>query len=148
VIAYADTSWWLAYKCPDDPHFAQAVRTFDRFPDAHVVWTPWQRVEVFNSLRQSERAGIIATGKAREYIRALESEIRIGYWPHVEFDWNDAIRMACELSAEHGLHTAIRGMDLFHVAVAIESASELFLTFDREQGAFAKRAGLRLLASK
>jgi predicted nucleic acid-binding protein len=148
VIAYADTSWWLAYKCSDDTNHARAMRMLESLDEAAVIWTPWQRVEVFNSFRQAERAGIIAQGKARELIRALEMEIRLGYWRHVEFDWTDAVRTACELSAEHGLQTAVRGMDLFHVAVAIEATSALFLTFDREQAAFAKRAGIRPLSSR
>ena len=149
MIAYADTSWWFAYKCSDDANHPRAIRMLGGLEDVDaVIWTPWQRVEVFNAFRQAERSGIIAQGKARELIRALEMEIRLGYWRHVEFDWMDAVRTACELSAEHGLQTIVRGMDLFHVAVAIESASALFLTFDREQAAFAKRAGLRLLSSK
>lgn len=27
-------------------------------------------------------------------IRALEQEIRLGYWPHVEFSWTDTVRAA------------------------------------------------------
>lgn len=144
MIAYADTSWWVAYKCSDDVNHQPAVRVFDRYRNAEVIWTPWHRVEVFNSLRQAERAGILAAGKSRELIRSLEQEIRLGYWPHVEFEWTDAVRSACELSAEHGLRLTIRGMDLFHAAVAIETAAELFLSFDRDQAVLAKRAGLRL----
>ncbi|MGB8354298.1 MAG: type II toxin-antitoxin system VapC family toxin [Chthoniobacteraceae bacterium] len=149
MIAYADTSWWLAYKCSDDANHARAIRMLESLDDdAVVIWTPWQRVEVFNAFRQAERTGIIAQGKARELIRALEMEIRLGYWLHVEFDWRDAVRTACELSAEHSLQTPVRGMDLFHVAVAIESASVLFMTFDREQLAFAKKAGIQPLSSR
>ena len=39
-------------------------------------------------------------------------------------------------------------MDLFHVAAAIESAAELFLTFDEDQACLGKAAGLRLLDSR
>ncbi len=81
-------------------------------------------------------------------IRLLEQEIRIGYWPHVEFDWTDAVRTACEISAEHALRRRVRGMDLFHVAVAIEVAADAFLSFDEEQNALAKATGLRLARSK
>jgi len=42
---YADTSWWLAYKCRRDTPHANAITLFDREPDAQVLWTPWQRVE-------------------------------------------------------------------------------------------------------
>jgi predicted nucleic acid-binding protein len=142
---YADTSWWLAYKCRRDLHHAAAITLFDQARDAEVVWTPWQRIEVFNGFRQAERAGLIAPGESRQLIRLLEQEVRSGYWPHVEFAWTDAVRTACELSAEHSLKMLIRGMDLFHVAIAIEIAADGFLSFDHEQNALAEAAGLGLV---
>ena len=145
-MVYADTSWWLAYKCRRDTHHAAAISLFDREPEAQVLWTPWQRVEVFNTFRQAERAGLIDSGESRQLIRLLEEEVRLGYWPHAEFDWTGAVRNACELSAEHSLKLVLRGMDLFHVAVAIETAADVFLSFDNEQNAVAATAGLRLIA--
>lgn len=142
---YADTSWWLAYKCRRDTHHATAVTLFDREPDAQVLWTPWQRVEIFNTFRQAERAGLIGSGESRQLIRLLEQEVRLGFWPHVEFDWTDAVRTACELAAEHSLKMLVRGMDLFHVAIAIECAADAFLSFDEEQIALAEAAGLAIV---
>ena len=141
---YADTSWWLAYKCATDSHHEKATALFDEAPNASVLWTPWHRVEVFNILRQAEHARVIVRGEALSMIRLLEQEIRIGYWPHVEFDWSDAVRTACELSAEHALRRRVRGMDLFHVAVAIEVAADSFASFDADQNALAEAAGLQL----
>ena len=54
------------------------------------------------------------------------------------------MRRANELSAIHSKDLLIRGMDLFHVAVALESGCEDFVTFDAEQAALASAAGLRL----
>ena len=142
---YADTSWWLAYKCRRDVHHPAAVTLFDREPEAEVVWTPWQRVEVFNSFRQAERAGHVGQGESRKLIRLLEQEVRLGYWPHIEFDWTSAVRAACELAAEHSLRMVVRGMDLFHVAIAIEVAADGFLSFDDEQNSLAEAAGLPLI---
>jgi predicted nucleic acid-binding protein len=148
VNVYADTSWWLAYKHRGDSHHPAALALFDRQPNARVLWTPWHRIEVFNSFRQAEHTGLIARGEARTMIRLLEQEIRIGYWPHVEFDWTDAVRTAGELSAEHSLKIIVRSMDLFHVAVATEVAADLFLSFDEDQLALARAAGFSLLALK
>jgi predicted nucleic acid-binding protein len=142
---YADTSWWLGYKCKRDVQHAAAVSLFDREPGAEVLWTPWQRVEVLNALCQAERAGLLAKGESRQAIRLLEQEVRIGYWPHVEFDWTDAVRTAGELRAEHSLRMVVRAMDLFHVAIAIEVAADALLSFDTEQIALAQAAGLRVL---
>jgi predicted nucleic acid-binding protein len=145
VKLYADTSWWLGYKCRGDFHHLAALSLFDRDANAEVLWTPWQRVEVFNSFCQAERAGLLARGDSRRVIRLLEQEIRMGYWPHVEFDWTDAVRTAGELRAEHSLRLVVRSMDLFHVAIAIEVGAEALLSFDTEQIALAEAAGLQVL---
>jgi predicted nucleic acid-binding protein len=142
---YADTSWWLGYKCRRDTQHLPALSLFDCDPDAEVLWTPWQRVEVFNGFCQAERAGLLARGESRRVIRLLEQEIRIGYWPHVEFDWTDAVRTAGELRAEHSLRLVVRSMDLFHVAIAIEVGAEALLSFDTDQIALAEAAGLAVL---
>lgn len=142
---YADTSWWLGYKCRHDRHHRSALTIFDRDTEAEVFWTPWQRVEVFNSLCQAERAGLIAKGESRQMIRLLEQEVRMGYWAHIEFDWTDAVRTAGELRAEHSLKLIVRAMDLFHVAIAIEVGAEALLSFDLEQIALAEAAGLPVI---
>ena len=145
MTAYADTSWWLAYKSRRDANHEIAITLFNHHPLARVVWTPWHRVEVFNAFRQLERIGAIEAGEARNQVRLLEQEVRLGYWPHMEFDWRDAVRTAGELSAEHGLSIPIRGMDLFHVAIAIEVGADALLTFDQEPQALAEAAGVRVL---
>ena len=139
---YADTSWWLGYKCRADVQHDAAISLFDRNPDAEVLWTPWQRVEVFNGFCQAERAGLLKKGESRQVIRLLEQEIRMGYWSHVEFDWTDAVRTAGELRAEHSLRFLVRAMDLFHVAIAIEVGADALLSFDAEQIALAEAAGM------
>ena len=142
---YADTSWWLAYKCRRDTHHSAAISLFASEPEAEVLWTPWQRVEVLNSFCQAERAGLLARGESRQMIRLLEQEVRLGYWPHVEFDWTDAVRTACELRAEHSLKMVLRAMDLFHVAIALEAGVEALLSFDADQAVLAEAAGLAVL---
>lgn len=142
---YADNSWWMGQKCRRDTHHLAALSLFDRDPDAEVLWTPWQRVEVFNGFCQAERGGVLAKGESRRLIRLLEQEIRMGYWPHIEFDWTDAVRTAGELRAEHSLDLLVRSMDLFHVAIAIEVAAEALVSFDVDQIALATAAGLSVL---
>lgn len=141
---YADTSWWLGYKCRRDIQHRAALSLFERETEAEVLWTPWQRVEVFNGFCQAERAGLLGKGESRQMIRLLEQEVRIGYWPHVEFDWTDAVRTAGELRAEHSLKMVVRAMDLFHLAIAIEVGAEALLSFDTGQIALAEAAGLRV----
>lgn len=146
MICYADTSWWLSYKCRNDIHHRAACRLFTRHADIEVVWTPWQRVEVYNSFLQAERHGLIETGEGMRVVRLLEHEVRLGYWPHREFQWTNAVRRACAISADHSLRMTMRGMDLFHVAIAQELKTDVFLSFDRDQKALAMATGLEVLA--
>ena len=76
---YADTSWWLGCKCRTDIHHRAALRLFEYAPEAKVIWTPWQRVEVFNTFRQAEPARLVKRGDSRQMIRSLEQEVRLGY---------------------------------------------------------------------
>ena len=49
---------------------------------------------------------------------------------------------ACRLAAQHGPTLPIRGMDLFHVAIALTVRAPVFLSFDADQNALARAAGL------
>jgi predicted nucleic acid-binding protein len=148
VTAYADTSWWIAYKWRRDRNHEEASSFFDSEEDIQVMWTPWQRVEVFISLRQLERGGLMRAGESQPMIASLENEVRLGYWPHQEFRWTEAVRTAVDLSQQHGLRLPLRGMDVFHVAIAIVSRAENFLSFDKDQNALALAAGLQAKYAK
>lgn len=135
----------MGYKCRLDTQHDAALSLFEQHEEAEILWTPWQRVEVFNGFSQAERAGILERGESRRIIRLLEQEVRIGYWTHIEFDWTDAVRTAGELRSEHSLTMPVRAMDLFHVAIAIEIGADALITFDKDQVALAKAAGMETL---
>lgn len=134
----------MAFRNSSDAPHARALSFFDKERDPEIIWTPWQRVELFNAIRQAERQGFLRVGSASALIHSLEQEVRLGYWTHVEFNWTETIRTANELSAAHSQNFLIRGMDLFHVAIALETAAEIFVTFDADQAALAKAAGLQI----
>ena len=141
---YADTSWWVGFRYHADVNRQAAIGLFDRDPAARVFWTPWPRLEIFNTFHQMARRSIISRGEARQAIRQFENEVRLGYWPHREFKWPNAVRRACQLAEQHGASFTIAGFDLFHVAIALTIRAGFFLTFDKEQRAFAQVAGLRV----
>ena len=144
---YADASWWVPFKCRREVRREAALHLLDLHPDADLLWTPWHRVEVFNTLRQITRDpdAPLTVAEAKQIIRLLEQEVRLGYYAHFEFDWRDAVRTACELSAEAGFRQRLRSMDLFHVAVAQEACADLFVSFDDDQLAVAEAASLQIL---
>jgi hypothetical protein len=76
----------------------------------------------------------------------IETDIRLGYFTHLETDWRDVLRTANEISIAHGFELACRAPDLLHVAYANELAAEEFVSFDGQQLALAKASGLGIKA--
>ncbi len=146
MTVFADSSWWVPFKCRRDLRHAKALGLFDQLLDFDLIWTPWHRVEVFNTIRQITRfePGNLSVAEARQTIRLLEHEVRLGYYLHYEFDWRDAVRSANEISADIGFTQRVRSMDLFHVAVALEADADVFVSFDEDQLKAAEAAGLRI----
>jgi predicted nucleic acid-binding protein len=130
----------MAFKNSRDLHHSAAVSLWDLSYEINVIWTPWHRVEVFNAIRQAERWRLLSASAV--VIRTLEKEVRLGYWPHVEFSWTETVRTANELSAVHCRDLTIRAMDLFHVAIACVVGADQFLTFDDDQASLAEAVGV------
>src|SRR5258706_473154 len=68
------------------------------------LWSPWHRLEVFNSIRQLVRHPDtdrrLTFAEAKSLIHRLEMDVRLGYFTHVEADWRDVLRTANEISIE------------------------------------------------
>jgi predicted nucleic acid-binding protein len=145
-MIYADTSFLLAMRVPSDNFHDAALGYYEANQESIWLWSPWHRVEVFNSLRQlvrhPEAKRRLTLGDAKSVIHRLETDVRLGYFTHLEADWRDVLRTANEISIAQGFQTSCRASDLLHVAYANELASELFLSFDEDQLALAQASGL------
>jgi predicted nucleic acid-binding protein len=142
---YADTSFWTALYVPFDVHHAPARRFFGEREGETLLRSPWHRVEVFNTVRQLARAEppILNVAEARQLIYRLDMDVRVGYYLHLEADWRDVLRTAQEISNNHAYDLPCRSADLLHVAYARELGADSFVSFDDDQLALAKAAGLK-----
>jgi predicted nucleic acid-binding protein len=142
----ADSSFLVALLWRHDNFHAEARRFSDRRSEDRWLWTPWQRVETFNTLRHFVRdvtpRNAMREADARAIIHRLETDVRLGYFDHLEPDWRNVMRTANELSVAHAFSLPFASVDLFHVAHAVEAAAEVFVTFDEDQHALARAAGL------
>lgn len=148
-MIYCDTSFLLAMRVPSDNFHGEALSYYETNQESVWLWSPWHRVEVFNALRQLVRdpqtRRRLTRGEAQMIIRRIETDVRLGYFTHLEADWRDVFRTANEISIAHGFARPCRATDLLHVAYANELASELFVSFDAEQIALAEASGLRTI---
>ena len=146
-MIYPDTSFLLAARVPLDHFHRPALDFYEAQQDQVWLWSPWHRVEVFNSIRQlvhhPDAARRLLLAEAKALIHRLEADVRLGYFTHLEADWRDVLRTANETSLAHGFDLPCRAPDLLHVAYANELAAEIFVSFDDDQLALAKASGLK-----
>ena len=147
MTIYPDTTFYVALRFFDDTHHEAATDCFEQHGDDVFLWTPWHRVEASNALRQFARGDqpVLRAAEARRIIQRLEADVRAGYFQHIEADWRSVLRTAYEISATHGFSLACRSADLLHVAYADVLGVELFVSFDDDQVALARAAGLQAL---
>jgi predicted nucleic acid-binding protein len=151
-MIYADSSFLVALKVRRDTFHEEAMSFYERRQDDTWLWSPWQRVEVFNTIRQLTRhpdaKRRLFLAEARALIHSLETDVRIGYFTHMEADWRDVLRTANETSVAHAFDTSCLAPDLLHVAYAKELAAEWMVSFDEDQLKLARAAGLKTAKPK
>ena len=127
MTIYPDTSFVVATRVPHDTFHQEATRFYESNHQEAWLWSPWHRVEVFNTIHQltrhpdSRRAFKAAEGKA--LIRLLEADVRCHYFLHSEADWRDVLRCAGDISAANAFARPCPATDLLHVAYATELAA-------------------------
>jgi predicted nucleic acid-binding protein len=148
-MIYADSTFIVACKVREDNFYRVAEDFFEAHQDETWLWSPWHRIEVFNTIRQltrhPEAARRLHLPDAKALIRRLEEDVRAGYFEHAEADWRNVLRTANEISANHGFGLPCRSADLLHVAYAKELSAEMFVSFDDDQLALANAAGLKTI---
>jgi len=145
-MIYADSTFIIASKVREDTFHELALEFCESHAEEEWLWSPWHRVEVFNSIRQLTRypdpKRRLKLVEAKATIRRLEEDVRVGYFIHKEVDWRNVLRAANDISHANGFDRPCRSADLLHVAYARELAAATFVTFDEDQFALAMSTGL------
>ncbi len=148
-MIYADSSFLVARRVIRDKHHKQAIAYYETRQHEVWLWSPWHRVEVFNTIRQLARHPEpkfrLLEPEAKSLIHLIEADVRVGYFTHMEADWRDVLRSANEIGIAQALSLPCRSADLLHVAYANELAAEVFVSFDHDQLELAKASGLKAI---
>ena len=142
VESYADSSFLVSLYRKDDNQ--DAAKDFIARTRLVVSFSPLNRIELRNALRNAQSFGQISEEDRRAAFRQIENDFDTGLLAHVTVEWTNVLRRADELSEEQAGHEGQRTIDLLHVAIALESGAEIFLSFDHRQRRLAKAAGLRV----
>jgi predicted nucleic acid-binding protein len=132
---YADTSVLVAWFHPAD-FFASAVRAWLGKKNVDFIWNPLLRVELRHTLRRlSGSYARVAWDayRASETAKRLVIDVR---------RINDFLEWGDELSAALPADLNAGTWDCIHVAAALHSGADVFLTCDTAQAEVARRARL------
>ncbi len=142
MVAYADTSFLFSLYA-QDPHTVHAGKIVATFPAALVI-TPLQRHELRNAFRLAVFRREITLAECQDLLDAVEADTRSGVLVETPVAWAEVYARAEALSAAHSQILGTRGFDVLHVAAAMVTGAERFLTFDTRQQALAVKAGLKV----
>ena len=144
-MIYADTSFFVSLYVPDEKSGVadKFVESINDDRDTDISWSPLNRVEVFNTIRQLAFRKNISAADARTAIHSLERDVKAGFFRHQEADWRNVLRRANDVSSSVAFSKQCRAADLLHVAYALELAVDEFITFDSAQAEIANSAGLK-----
>jgi predicted nucleic acid-binding protein len=144
--AFADTSFLYAlYRQQENSLDADTFLEKAREP-VHVSSL------VLFEFRQSARFQVFRFSKDKKQgfskreallmLTALEENITNGAVAIVPVDWKEVHSTAEQLSSQYATIGGYRALDILHVATAIHLRAPQFLTFDKNQAALTKAAGL------
>lgn len=139
---YADSSFLVSlYRADDNEEAAHAYMAAN---SPTLGFSPFNRIELRNALRNAESFGEMTTQDLRAAFRKIDEDLREGILIHAPVNWTDVFRRADELSETHAAVDGQRTIDLLHVAIALEFGAKTFLSFDKRQRRLAKAAGLKV----
>jgi len=140
--SYADTSFLVSTYRADDNQ--EAAHAYMARHSPILGFSPLNRIELRNALRNAESFGEMTTQDRRVAFLQIDEDLREGILVHAPVNWTDVFRRADELSERHAAAEGQRTIDLLHVAIALESGAKTFLSFDKRQRRLAKAAGLKV----
>jgi predicted nucleic acid-binding protein len=139
-MVYADSSFLASLYLPDAK--TEAANAFLAKAQTPLAFTSFNRVELRNLLRNMVARGEATSAVVAKTFPLVESDLNEGLLIEKTLDLGKLLKIAEQLSSRHGEKHVIRCVDLLHVASAHVLGIQVFLTFDRQQAAFAKQTGL------
>ena len=139
---YADTGFLCSLYAPD-ANTAKAAGLMKRMTEP-LAFTWLHQLEFRNALRLRVFRKEITAKHRDASLNLLLADFAGDILEHVSPPLPDVMTEAERLSALYSEKIGTRSLDILHVAAALVTASQVFITFDKRQAALAKAAGLKV----
>ncbi len=140
-MIYADTSFLFSLYAWDANTFA-AEQLYDRDGRRPLLFTPWQRFELRNTVRLA--ANRVRHSRSSVHfqvgnvLKRIEGDLASGRLRHEESDSRATFRLAEAFSELWTEELGMAAVDVWHVAAAAQLRADTFWTFDDDQHRLAK----------
>jgi predicted nucleic acid-binding protein len=142
VTTYVDSSVLVASYIMES-HSAKARRALAVVPQ--LPYTPLHHLEVRNAFRMQVGWKRMSAAEASGVIACLDDDVFAGRLAEVPVDLYRTFARAEAVSAQHAADLLCRGLDVLHVAAALELRCERFITLDARQARLAAACGLKTI---
>jgi predicted nucleic acid-binding protein len=143
---YADPSALLKLYV-HEPESAAMSRWRSRTPGALPIGEHG-RLEIVNAICLAAFRRTISAGAMHDALASFDEDLVEGRYVSADVLWRATLRRAGELSRAQTPTVGCRTLDVLHVATALELGLREFVTFDRRQQQFARRAGLKVVTPR
>jgi predicted nucleic acid-binding protein len=140
MSSYADTSFLISLYTQDS-NSREAAQIVPN-PNAPVLITPFGEAEFVNSVEQRVFRKEISASQAESSLNAFQRDLDSASFLIGRSIPDSSFERAVLLSRQYTRTLGMRGMDVIHVAIALELRATDFFTFDKDQARLAKRTGL------
>ena len=143
-MIYADPSFLFSFYALD-ANTVSASRTYSSDQRRPLIFTPWQRFELRNTVRlavyRMRKAGQLIPFQRGIIFQTIEQDLTNGILRHFDLEWRDVFRVAEQLSDAYTETTGPGSVDIWHIACAKMLGADSFWTFDGNQRDAAKATG-------
>ena len=146
--AFADTSFLYAlYRQQENSRLADVLLARMRQPIrvSSLIIFEFRQSARFQAFRFSkDRRHGFSKREAYQMLNVFQENIAAGCIELIPADWQEVHSIAERLSSQHTVSGGHRALDILHVATALQQKADQLFTFDTNQGALAKSAGLEV----
>ena len=109
-----------------------------------ILVTPLHELELSSAVSQRVFRRESSISERDETLAEFESDLQGGTYVRPALAWASVLAAAARLAKTHSVKTGVRSIDALHVASALASEADRFLTFDKRQHALALAVGLKV----
>lgn len=143
---YLDTSFFLKLYVKEEGS-EEAIALLNQLGTTPLLYSRLHELELSAAIQGKVHRKEITAAEASKSLKVIDLHLRTGNLMRPQADFDAVFSRATTLARGQNPPLGSRSLDLLHVALALETQSDPFLTYDLRQRKLAQAAGLETSSS-